>query len=191
MNPAVPTYTTEEHAQYVAERDKLIDAARESARSFDQAVLAFGSALFGGSVAFLKDVAPHPASFTLPWLFTAWVLMAAGLLAVLLSFLYSHKACMFEINCGADALGKPEAERPKNRWAMWTTVCNYSCIGLLFLGLIFWSVFAFENLAHTEGTMNKPDRSQEDRGYVPPPPPPRTPPPPPTNQPAPQQSPKK
>jgi hypothetical protein len=49
---------TKKHAQHMAERDKLTDAARESSRTFDQAVLAFGAAVFGASVAFLKDVAP-------------------------------------------------------------------------------------------------------------------------------------
>jgi hypothetical protein len=40
------------NAQYMEERKGLIDAARESARTFDQAVLAFGSAVFGASIAF-------------------------------------------------------------------------------------------------------------------------------------------
>lgn len=189
MSHKGPSYSLEAHSQFVAERDKLIDAARESARTFDQTVLAFGSAMFGGSVVFLKDVAPHPAGFTLKWLAFAWGAMATGLLSILFSFLFSHKACMKEIDCGEAELKDPNSRRPTNHWGIATTACNYSCVFLLFLGLLSWSVFAFENLAHTEGTMNKPSSGQIDRAYVPPtksvppPPPPRsTPPPPPPPQ---------
>lgn len=49
------TYTPEEYAAHMEERKTLIEAARESAKTFDQAVLAFGSAIFGASIAFLKD----------------------------------------------------------------------------------------------------------------------------------------
>ena len=38
--------------QHMVERDKLIDAARESSRTFAQAILAFGAAVFGASAAF-------------------------------------------------------------------------------------------------------------------------------------------
>jgi hypothetical protein len=80
------------HEQHMAERDKLTEAARESSRTFDQAVLAFGAAVFGASVAFLKDVAPKPQSYSLPWLCVSWSCFTTGLLAVILSFLFSHKA---------------------------------------------------------------------------------------------------
>ena len=81
-----------DHAQYMEERKGLIDAARESARTFDQAILAFGSAVFGASIAFLKDVAPKPQVYTLKWLGISWGLFSIGLLGALLSFLFSHKA---------------------------------------------------------------------------------------------------
>ena len=59
-------HAKQKHEQHMAERDKLTDAARESSRSFDQAVLAFGAAVFGASVAFLKDVAASKASLDQP-----------------------------------------------------------------------------------------------------------------------------
>jgi hypothetical protein len=180
-----------DHTQYMEERKGLIDAARESARTFDQAVLAFGSAVFGASIAFLKDVAPKPQFYTLKWLGISWGLFSIGLLGALLSFLFSHKACMFEIKVGAAALGKPEFKRPKNRLSSVTDWCNYLSVGFLFLGLLSWSVFAFENLAIGGSTLNNPKvPPQPDtvkKGYVPPPPPPRTPPPtaPPSSPPSP------
>jgi len=141
-------YTAEEHSQYLDERKTLIESARESARTFDQAVLAFGSAIFGASIAFLKDVAPHPQHYTLKWLAASWSLFSFGLLAVLLSFLFSHKACMFEVEAGAAVLRNRQHETKVNRWSNTTDKCNYLGVVLLFLGLLSWSVFAFENLAH-------------------------------------------
>lgn len=39
-----------EHELYLEERKQLVDAARESSRTFDKAVLTFGAAVFGGSL---------------------------------------------------------------------------------------------------------------------------------------------
>ena len=177
-------YSPEEYAAHMDERKTLTEAARDSAKTFDQAVLAFGSAIFGASVAFLKDVAPHPQRFTLKWLGGAWILFASGLLAALMSFIWSHRACMSEIDAASAILGKPEAQRPSNRWSTLTDYCNYICVGLLFLGLISWAVFALENLSEGENVMaqhpqNQPPQPYEkvEKGYVPPkapPPPPRT-----------------
>ena len=182
-------YAQRKHAQDMDERKSLIEAARDSAKTFDQAVLAFGSAIFGASIAFLKDVAPHPQNFSLKWLALSWSGFSTGLLAALLSFLFSHRACMFEVE-KLSVDGTKEAK--KNRWSDWTDWCNYSCVVLLFLGLVFWSIFAVENLKQGEGSMSSPkppQRQKEDRGYVPPPPakapPPSPPPSPPQNAPPP------
>jgi hypothetical protein len=140
------------HALFLKERDGLIDAARESARTFDKAVLAFGSAVFGASIAFIKDVAPKPEPPTLVWLAISWGLFSIGLLAVILSFLFSHKACMFEIDVGAESLKNPNFVRPNNHWSSLNDWCNYLCVAFLFIGLLTWSVFAFQNLAATGGT---------------------------------------
>ncbi len=169
-----------EHAQHLEERKALIDAARESARTFDQAVLAFGSAAFGASIAFIKDVAPKPQPYTLMWLGISWFCLSAGLLAVILSFLFSHKACHFDIESGANALGNPDFKWPRNPWSLSTNLCNYFCVLLLFCGLVSWTVFALQNLAATGESMpnNPQPPSQSDlekRGYATP----RTPAPPP------------
>jgi hypothetical protein len=168
-------YSAEDYAAYMQERKTLIEAARESAKTFDQAVLAFGSAIFGASVAFLKDVAPHPGHVTLKWLGIAWLLFSLGILAALLSFIWSHKACMFEIDAASATLGKPDAPRPSNRWSTFTDWCNYLCIGLLFLGLASWSIFALENLDQGGNLLSQHSQNQTpqpyekvERGYVPP-----------------------
>lgn len=164
-----------EYELYLEERKQLIDAARESARTFDKAVLAFGSAVFGFSIAFLKDIAPKPAPETLKWLGYSWALFSLGLLAILLSFLLSHQACMFEIEVGEKALGKRSYKRKRNPWGLATNWCNVLCIAFLFLGLLCWSVFAFENLRQGDTQMNKVQTPAEKKGYVPPPSPAKAP----------------
>ena len=176
-------YTVEQHALYIEERKLLIDASRESSRTFDKAMLTFGSAIFGFSVAFIKDVAPQPVPSTLWWLGASWILFTVGLLAISLSFLFSQWACDFEIIQGENILKNPEYECPKtNRWSTATTVCNISCVVLLTLGIMCWSWFAIHNLGQRETTMSSSyGRSKEQTGYTPPSPPPRVP----TPQPAP------
>lgn len=182
-------YDAAQHAQYLEERKALIEAARESSRTFDQAVLAFGSAVFAASIAFLKDVAPKPHICTVKWLALSWGCFSCGLLAILSSFLFSHRACMFLIEENDKQLKDFTYKREENRWSLFTDRCNFSCIGLLFGGLVFWSVFAVENLKYGESTMhdpkNPPPSQQIERGYVPPRNPPAQPPPPSQPPPAP------
>lgn len=142
------TEALNEYELYLEERKQLIDAARESARTFDKAVLTFGSAVFGFSIAFVKDVAPHPVNSSLTWLGVSWGLFSIGLLAILLSFLFSHRACMFEISVGEKALGKSE-NRPHNKWSDRTDFCNFASVLSLFGGLVTWSIFALVNLRWT------------------------------------------
>ena len=156
MTPEVCSYTQEEHAHHMEERKGLVDAARESSRTFDQAVLAFGAAVFGASIAFLKDVAQKPQPYTIKWLGISWSCFTAGLLAVILSFLFSHKACLVRIDESAHLMRNPEAEALRNPWATWTAVCNYSCVVLLFCGVIAWTTFALENLAAPGGKNEQP-----------------------------------
>ena len=172
--------TTRNYAQYMAERDKLIDAARESSRTFDKAVLAFGSAVFGASVAFLKDVASKPQSYSLPWLCVSWGGFTLGLLAVILSFLFSHKTCIARIEESTEQLSNQESKAKPDMWGTLTSWCNYLCVALLFVGVVAWVVFAIENLAKPGGAMSEnpqnpylPDTVK--KGYTPP----RNPPPPP------------
>jgi hypothetical protein len=155
-----------EHELYLEERKQLIDAARESARTFDKAVLTFGSVVFGFSIAFLKDIAPKPVPFTLKWLGASWLFFSFGLLVILLSFLFSHRACMFGIESYEKALTTNALVSKKNPWSIATTWCNFGCIGLLFLGLLCWSVFAFENLSHGDAPVDSKTSIMEMRQWI-------------------------
>jgi hypothetical protein len=141
-----PPYSVEQHAQHMKERETLIDASRESSRTFDKAMLTFGSAIFGFSVAFIKDVAPHPVSGTLCWLGASWLLFAFGLLLICLSFLFSQSACEFQIGISEQLLKDPESKIPRNKWSIATMWCNFFCVALLWLGIMCWLRFALNNL---------------------------------------------
>lgn len=191
-------FSQRDYELHLDERKQLVDAARESARTFDQAVLAFGSVVFGFSIAFLKDIAPKPAPETLKWLGAAWLMFSLGLLAILLSFLFSHRACIFQIGVSEKALGNKDYTWEGNPWSKATNWCNIACVALLFLGLVCWSTFAFDNLRYgAAAEMNKVQTPTEKKGYVPPPPPAKAPsqqqafPPPPTKPPTTQSIPKK
>ena len=145
--PDEPNAQATAHAHYMEVRKGLIDAARESARTFDKAVLAFGAAVFGASVAFLKDVAPKPQSHSLSWLGVSWFCFAAGLLAVILAFLFSQRTCIARIEDAEEKFRNPDAEESEDVWGRWTNRCNVLCVGFLFLGVAAWIVFALINLA--------------------------------------------
>src|SRR5207248_1166776 len=126
----------------------------------------------------------------------SWLLFSVGLLGILLSFLFSHQACMFEIGVGEEALGNPGYKRKRNPWSIATTLCNALCVAFLFSGLLCWSVFAFDNLSHGDTPMNKVQTPTEKKGYAPPPSPAKPPsqheaPSPPTAPPPTQPTPKK
>jgi hypothetical protein len=145
------TYEQPEYDQHMVERDKLIDAARESLKTFDQAILAFGSAVFAASVAFIKDVAPKPLPYSIPWLCGAWLCFTIGLIAIGLSFLFSHQTCMARIEYSEARLRNRDAIEPKDKWGQLTYWCNYGCLGFLLLGVIAWITFAIENIAKSGG----------------------------------------
>lgn len=108
------------------------------------------------SVAFIKDVAPSPQGFSLKWLGISWASFTIGLLAIVLSFLFSHRACLGRIDEAAQLLLDPKAETPRNPWAQWTDRCNFLCVFFLFLGVATWSAFALENLAWPKEKNDKP-----------------------------------
>jgi len=170
----MPPEELTKYSVYLEERKLLIDASRESARTFDKAILTFGSAIFGFSIAFVKDIAPKPTQGSLGWLVASWMLFSVGLLVILLSFLFSHKACHYEIEIGAHFLldedqesKKERRKAKKNGWSVATDWCNFLCPPILFLGLICWSYFAYDNLRQGDTPLSKTETSTE-KGYVPP-----------------------
>lgn len=130
---------------YLDERKLLIEAARESSRTFDKAILTFAAAAFGFSIAFLKETAPRPTPETLVWLKASWTCFSLGLLSIMLSFLFSHRACTWSIDRTYEQLVSGH-RRKQNPWGLATTILNYASVGLVFCAIAFWGFFVFGNL---------------------------------------------
>ncbi|MEI9968265.1 MAG: hypothetical protein WDM87_06435 [Terracidiphilus sp.] len=86
-----------EYEQFMKHRKEIADSAEGASKTFDKAILTFGSAVFGASIAFLKDVAPKPP-YSLIWLSVSWGSFAMGLLLVVLSFLFSSRTSIARID---------------------------------------------------------------------------------------------
>ena len=132
------------HQVYMEERGRLIDAAREGARSFDKTVLTVASGSFGFSIVILKDVVPTPSPDFAWMLGMSWISFALTILVSLVSHLLSQKACNKEID-RAGAVYE-EADVPTNPWSQWTEWANYTSLGILFLGIVLWGLFVYANL---------------------------------------------
>ena len=132
---------------YLEERKLLIDAEREGSRTFDKAILTLASGAFGFSIAFLKNIIPHPFSNTLWFLGASWASFALSLVVILFSFLSSQLACRIQIDVAYFDLVKDE--KRANKWATITGFCNYVSIVILALAFIFWGLFVYWNLIHT------------------------------------------
>jgi hypothetical protein len=132
---------------FLEERKLLIDAEREGSRTFDKAILTLASGAFGVSIVFLKDIVPHPFSNTFCLLGASWFFFALSLVIILFSFLSSQLACRIQIDVAYDTIFKNE--KRANKWATITEFCNYASIIVLALAFIFWGLFVYWNLLHT------------------------------------------
>ena len=95
-----------------------------------------GGAL-GISLAFIHDVAPHPRD---KWVLgLGWIMFAASLLLILLSFLTSERAVVGMVG----RIDRNETEIPRGKW---TDYLNWASAGAFILGVIFLVLFAWLNL---------------------------------------------
>lgn len=121
------------------ERDRLIRQHEAAAQSFDRAVMTLAAGSLGISLAFVHDIAPSPRCVSL--LATAWALLAASLLAVLVSFLTSQAALRAYTAMYDD---RQEITRPRS--SKWTQALNMIAAGLLISGIVALVWFAILNL---------------------------------------------
>ena len=147
MQKKKSSFTDQSYQLYLDERKLLIDAEREGARTFDKAILTLASGAFGFSIAFLKDIVPHPHSNTLCLLGWSWSLFSISLVIILFSFLSSQYACRFQIDLSYDELMSNKTR--KNVWATITDICNFASIIVLTSAFFFWGCFVFWNVIHT------------------------------------------
>src|SRR5690348_9629107 len=116
----------EQYQLYLEERKALIAAQRETASSFDKAILSLASGAFGVSVVFLKDIVPQPLADTKWLLGSSWAAFATSLVTILVGFLASQHACTCQIDVAYRRLVQESNDKTRNRWSLVAHVCNWS-----------------------------------------------------------------
>ncbi len=131
---------------FIDERKLLIQAEQEGAKTFDKAILTFTSGAFGVSIAFLKDIVPHPFPNTFWLIGYSWALFSLSLLSILFSFLASQNACKKSIELAYEKIMNDKNET--NTWSTVTLISNYCSLLLLALAFIFSGCFVYWNLIY-------------------------------------------
>jgi hypothetical protein len=151
-NNRSPTTTTpsDEHdlqewyEQRSADWQSLKDALLDQSRSFDKYVLTLAAGAFGLSLAFMRQIVPAPLDYTVPYLIVAWSCFTASILATLLSFLFSQKACLREIEIHNQVLR--HADPPPNPFSKTTGRLNWTSMGCFMSGIVFLLMFSAINI---------------------------------------------
>lgn len=124
-----------------SERDRLIGSHKDASDAFDRALMTLSAGALGLSIAFVKDIAPHPHSI---WAIkTSWVAMALALVLVMLSFAASVQVHRRLIDCldGSRQLeGEPRWVRAGVTWLNWSASVAF------LVGAGFLVYFAFINV---------------------------------------------
>jgi hypothetical protein len=128
----------ERRKELTEHRRHLVESLHTASQDFDKAIMTLAAGALGISIAFVNQVAPHPRYTA--WLGGAWVLFAASLVCILMSFIASQTAIRWEISHVYD---DPRPERPHLKR---TTRLNTISATLFVLGVVSLVVFAFMNL---------------------------------------------
>ncbi len=133
-------------------RDHLVEAGHTASRDYDRAIMALSGGALGVSLAFVRDLVPHPREVL--WLMLAWGLFATSLLAILVSFLTSQAA----IRVALDQYDRGKADRGEDDKSeaehgeaggvpgVMTIVLNALAAGAFVVGVICVLVFGWFNL---------------------------------------------
>jgi hypothetical protein len=136
----------ERYQLYLEERKLLIDAERESARSFDKAILTLAAGAFGFSVAFLRDIVRNPFPNTRWLLGMSWALFSISIILILTGFLTSQHGLNRQIDLSFDDIMNDISK--SNEWNLLTEICNVASILVLAAALTFSGLFVYWNLVH-------------------------------------------
>jgi len=137
------------YAAYTEERLRLLNARLEQSKSFDKLLTTLSVAAFGFSVAYVELIRPSPIQGTC-WLLAAWACYFLSLVAVLLSFLASQRACTRQVEIAEKVLLSDDYSRDGKRygnlWAKATVGLNGTSFLALLGGMVLLAVFAIRNL---------------------------------------------
>jgi len=101
------------------------------------------------SIAFIKDIAPHPTKALL--LYFAWGAFSCSLFLILLSFLCSQSGMRRQCQILAESIQKGLDPRSlKNRWRKPVICLNWLSAVVFLVGVVLLAAFVGYNLAGKE-----------------------------------------
>ncbi len=154
MNNADPTHDSDDDPAVPSDptfRDRLIEADRVESQAYDKTVLTLSGGALAVSLAFLKDIAPHPHPSTLWVLHSAWGLLTCSLIFVLASMLTGRRSIRRIIKQIDEGTWTKE---PVGGNYFWITSALNTASGVAFvMGAVFLFAFAASNFPRVEEQM--------------------------------------
>lgn len=151
------------YGPYISERNRLIEAKQEAARSYDRAILTLSSGAIALSITFLQFITPTKLS--LWFLYASWFGFAVAIGFIVVSFLASQRATEVEIEHLDEwyEQGTTLADQPANPYTRRIRYLNRTAAAAFLAGVILFGLFAGFN-AHgrsDHGKEQQGDRRQE------------------------------
>jgi hypothetical protein len=141
---------TEQRARLIGERTSLIGALLDQAGSYDKWVLTLASGSLGLSLTFIEKIVPHPEVSTINILISAWSFLGFSILMTLLSFLFSQRACLKNIQIIENKLNKVEVNN-NNIFTTMTGMLNWLSMISFLTGIALLIAFAVNNIYSVAG----------------------------------------
>jgi len=134
---------------YFDERKLLIEGESQVASRFDNSILTLSGGALLLSMTFIKDVVVgDPVAIWL--LITAWILLGATILEMLLSLISSQKAYQKQLKNLDNSAATNNDSEDCNCWSEITRWLNRSSIFTFSIGIFFLGVFVITNM-HSNG----------------------------------------
>ena len=157
---------------YFDERKLLVEAEKETAKTFDTSMITLASGALGLSLLFVREITVELNGKS--FLLASWVAFSVALVSTMCSFLTSQNATRRQREI-LDALCLKTPLSEGNRFASITNCLNWVSIFSFLIGIVFLCTFIYLNLANTKGAQNMPIvlpktpvSEKVERGFVPP-----------------------
>jgi hypothetical protein len=135
---------------YLDDRKTLINLKAEDSRLLDKSILTLSGGAFGISLAFLRQIAPDPESWSIGVLISSWVLFGISILTTLISLKTSQRACEKQIEIlegdSSQENDNQEERVVRNSASTLTNRLNYCSITSFIIGAVLLSIFSIVNL---------------------------------------------
>lgn len=133
--------------QFLAERNRYIDARQRSQQRFDQLVTTGAGGALILSITFLDNIAGRPELWTKPVLFASWTLLIVALGTSLVLHYFSQKAFDAYVDALDEATRTQQPAPIKGTVAHWIQRLEVASSIALVLGVLLLAIFAFVNLS--------------------------------------------